>query len=156
MKIFMLLNTTAFLLLTPEQPTTLQFASPIEYYSLGNAASFDSYLTRDKKILLIRPKTQSFDAFLVVITKGHSRSYEFRLQSTPAKRTALYQIFPGKRERFYRHRHQGKGFRLLEGERSFKIERTKDAPLLINGVSVQDEILYYPKGASLQINGRAF
>ena len=52
----MLVNTMATLFFTPNQPTTLQFQHPVEYYSLGNADMFDTYLTKNSKILLIRPQ----------------------------------------------------------------------------------------------------
>ena len=148
----MLLNTTAMLLFTPQQPTTLQFRSPIEYYAIGNTRDFDSYLTKDKKILLIRPKKERFDEFLVVITKGHS--YEFRIKSAPKKLTALYQIFNGTRDKFYTLKQSTKKYRLLEGRTAYKIERIAGDYLTINGQKVNRKVIYYPKNAYLNINGK--
>ena len=147
----MLLNVTVTLLFTPEQPTTLQFPNAIEYYAVGNATDFDSYLTKDKKILLIRPKKKDFDEFLVVITKGHS--YEFRLKSTPRKYTALYQILSGKKEKFYTLKKVTKKYRLSEGMRSLKIERIHGKNLFINDRKAIKKIVYYPKNAPLTIEG---
>ena len=153
MNIFMILGTTATLLFSPHQPTTLQFENPIEYYSLGSSGDFDSYLTKNKKILLIRPKKEIFDEFLVVITRNHS--YEFRAKSTPKILTALYRIHDGKAEKFYRPKYERDGYRVLTGRRSVKIVRTKGGSLTVNGATTSKRFIYYPKNAHLTVNGEA-
>lgn len=152
MKIYMILNTVVTLLFTPRQPTTLQFQQAIEYYSIGNARSFDSYLTKNGKILLIRPKKKQFDEFLVVITKNHS--YEFRLKSTPGKRTALYQILDGRGDKFLTLKYNGLKYRILEGLTTLKIIRQRGEYLTINGIKTTKTSIFYPKNAHLTINGR--
>ena len=147
----MLLNTTALLLFSPQQPTTLQFPSAIEYYAIGHTVDFESYLTKNKKILLIRPKKQKFDEFLVVITK--ERSYQFQVKSTNQKITAFYHIHAGKREKFYTLKKATDSYKVFEGRRSFKIERIKGAYLVINGQRITQKTIYYPKNAFLSING---
>ena len=154
MTIYMLANTMAMLLLTPQQPTTIQFNYPIEYYAVGNKSDFDSYLTKNKKILLIRPLKDKFNEFLVVITK--ERSYEFLLKSRDEKLTALYQITDGKREKFYTLKKSTKSYKISEGRTSIKIERVGNRPLTVNGKNQGRKVLYYPKGAPLSINGKIF
>ena len=152
MKIYMLINTTAMLLFTPQQPTTLQFSSPIEYYAIGHRNDFDNYLTKNKKILLLHPKKEKFDEFLVVITQKHS--YEFRIKSTPKKFSALYQILNATRDKLYTLKKRTQKYKLLEGLRFLKIERTKGDFLIINGQKSTQRIIYYPKNAYLSINGQ--
>ena len=152
MKIYMILGTVVTLLFSPHQPTTVQFESPIEYFSIGNTGDFDSYLSKNKKILLIRPKKEAFDAFLVVITKN--KSYEFRLKDASKILTALYQIHDGGPEKFYRFKNNGEGYKILEGEKSLKIIRTTKAKLVVNGRKVDKQVTYYPKNAHLKINGK--
>ena len=93
---------------------------------------FDTYLTKNSKILLIRPKKEKFDEILVVITKHHS--YEFRLKSNPRKLTALYQILDGKGDKFFTLKLQTKQFRVLEGRTMIKIMRTSGGYLEINDI----------------------
>ena len=143
MKIYMLLNTTAMLLFVPQQPTTLQFPAPIEYYTIGHTNDFESYLTKSKKILLIRPKKKEFDEFLVVITKDHS--YEFRIKSTSEKFTALYQILNGHRDKFYTLKESTVKYKLYKGRTSLKIKRIEGSHISINGRKTTQKIIYYPQ-----------
>ncbi|MCY4644383.1 MAG: hypothetical protein OXB88_07170 [Bacteriovoracales bacterium] len=152
MSIAMLVNVTTVLLLTSEQPTTLEFAEGIEYFSIGKAIDFESYLSKNKKILMVRPKKKEFDEFLVVIDKNHS--YQFRLKSTPKKITALYRLRKGNVEKFYTLKFKTDRYRVLEGKNSLKVERGKRAHLRINGVNVSEKIFYYPKNAYLSIEGK--
>ncbi|MCY4643190.1 MAG: hypothetical protein OXB88_01085 [Bacteriovoracales bacterium] len=152
MSIAMLVNVTATLLLTPEQPTTLEFADGIEYFSIGKASDFESYLSKNKKILMIRPKKNDFDEFLVVIDKNHS--YQFRLKSTPKKITALYRLRKGNVEKFYTLKSETKHYRVLEGRNSLKVKNLRKKGLLINGKRVSKRVFYYPKNAYLSIEGK--
>ena len=152
MKIYMIINVMATLLVTPKQPTTFQFEHPIEYYSLGNADSFDTYLSKNSKVLLIKSKKDQFDEILVVITKNHS--YEFRLKSYEEKITALYQIKHAQTEKFLTRKVDAKSFQVLEGRNILKITRKGNGHLVINGLKVFKKSTYYPKRAYLRINGR--
>ena len=148
----MIINVMATLLVTPKQPTTLQFEHPVEYYSLGNANEFDTYLSKNNKILLIRPKKNNFNEILVVITKDHS--YEFKLKSNAEKLTALYQIKHAKRDKFFSLKMNKDRFQILEGRNTLKILRVRTNYLVINGVKNYMEVIFYPKGAYLNINGQ--
>ena len=152
MKIYIILNTITTLLFSPHQPTTMQFSSPIEYYSIGNSQSFQSYLTKNKKILLIYPEKKSFDDFLVVITKN--QSYQFRLKNSSQKITALYHIIDGQKDKLYQVKNTTTTHKVLKGKRSIKISRTKGDYLIINDQKITSPVFYYPKNAYLSINGK--
>ena len=151
MTIYMIASTIALLLLTPHQPTTLQFTDQIEYYAIGHTSDFDSYLSKDKKILLLNPKKEHFDEFLVVITKG--KSYQFQVRNTAHKRTGFYKILMGKKDKFYSLKKKTNSYKVFEGPQSIKIERLKAPHLMINGRKVSEKSFYYPKNAPLFING---
>ena len=88
----------------------------------------------------------------MVITQGHS--YEFRIKSTKKKFSALYQILNGTRDKLYTLKKRAKNYKILEGLRFLKIERTKGDYLIINGQKRTQRIIYYPQKAYLSINGQ--
>lgn len=146
----MLLNITAFLQFSSLQPVTMKFNSPIEYHSIGNDGDFETYKTKDKKILLIKPKLKEFDTFLVVITKN--TCYQFHITSTSERKSVLYQIKDGKIDLIYKEKKRTPKYKVLEGEHSIKIVNLTKSPLLINQQSINQNIVYFPKGANLHVN----
>jgi len=148
MEIFTLLTMVVFLSVTPNHPTTFQFADSIEYYSLGNQGEFSTYLSQDRKILVITPKVKVFEIPLVVLAKKNS--YQFKLIST-AKSPPLYLIKKGFKETHYSLLKKTPTYRLLEGKSSLFIKLQKD--LTINGLLKKKGPHYLSKGGQLFING---
>ena len=144
----MLEGMVALLFITFQQATILEFETPVEYY----AVDMKSYLSKNKKILLIHPARKDFDEFLVAITK--KGTYQLRFKSTKEKGNALYKIREGFKERLYRLKITTSRYKVLEGRTSLKIIRLKGEYLSLNGQKYTRRILFYPRNAHLVINGK--
>jgi len=63
MELSVLFSLTTLLFFTPFQPVTMKFSEKIEYHVIGNEGDFQTYKSKNEKILLIKPKLKEFDAF---------------------------------------------------------------------------------------------
>ena len=144
----MLQGMVALLFLTSGQPTIFEFERPVEYF----AVNMESYLSKNKKVLLVHPKKKEFDDFLVVITKG--KSYQLRLKSSPQKGNALYKIKDAEKEKLYHLKIKTSRYKILESKSLLKIVRLKGTYLQINGQRMAQKNIFYPRNANLIIENK--
>ncbi len=148
MEIFALITSLILLNISPNLPTTFTFEEPIEYYSLGNEGDFSTYLSKNKKILVVTPKTATFKVPLVVLSNNFS--YQITLKSEPNS-PPIYFIKKGKKDKSYSLLKSTESFRLLEGPNSYLIYLNKDFDL--NGIPTKKGKTYLSKGGAIYLNG---
>ena len=150
MEIFILPFTLANLLVSFQFPTTFRFEHPIEYFSLGKQGSFHTYVSKNKKLLIITPKIREFNLPLVVITERGT--YRIKLTSSIKEVSNLYLIKKGMRDKKYILKKESPKYRLLEGEHSLYLE-IKKGPLIINDKNHSGTSVVLSKGPLLTIDG---
>jgi hypothetical protein len=148
MEIFALITSLILLNISPNLPTTFTFEEPIDYYSLGNEGDFSTYLSKNKKILVVNPKIQNFKVPLVVLTKDFS--FQITLKSEPQS-PPIYFIKIGKKNNSYSLLKSTPDFRLLEGQNSLLLYLNKDSTL--NDIPTKKGKIYLGKGGSLYLGG---
>ena len=148
MEIFALITSIILLTISPNYPTTFTFEGPIEYYSLGNEGDFSTYLSKNKKILVINPKIQNFKVPLVVLTNDFS--YQITLKSEPNS-PPLYFIKKGKKDNSYSLLKTTPTYRLLEGPNSLLLYLNSESDL--NGIPTKKGKIYLGKGGQIFLNG---
>ena len=151
MEIFILPFTLASLFLSQEFPTTFRFNSPIEYFSLGKQGSFHTYVSKNKKLLIITPKIKEFKIPLVVIT--NENIYRLKLLSSKKENSNLYIIKKAIRDKKYILKKETPKFRLLEGEHSLYLD-LKKGPVIINDQNHPGPSVVLSKGPLLMIDGK--
>lgn len=152
MEIFVALYSLTILLINPNFPTTLKFNEEIEYFTLGNMGDFNSYLSKDKKILVLTPKKKFDPTPLVVITS--ESTFQFLLkESDTSNLNSLYLIYKGNEDKKYVLIKETPTFRLLEGVSSLLLE-SKVPNLEINFQPSIKRRTILSKGSPLYIQGR--
>lgn len=148
MEIFALITSLILLNISPNLPTTFTFEEPIEYYSLGNEGDFSTYLSKNKKILVINPKIQKFKVPLVVLTNNFA--FQITLKTEPNS-PPIYFIKKGKKDNNYSLLKSTPNYRLLEGPNSLLLYLNSDSDL--NGITAKKGKNYLGKGGQISLNG---
>ena len=148
MEIFALITSIILLNISPNLPTTFTFEEPIEYYSLGNEGDFSTYLSKNKKILVINPKIQNFKVPLVVLTNDFA--FQITLKSEPNS-PPLYSLKKGKKDNSYSLLKTTPSYRLLEGPKSLLLYLNSESDL--NGIPTKKGKTYLGKGGQIFLNG---
>lgn len=148
MEIFALITSLILLSISPNLPTTFTFEEPIEYFSLGNEGDFSTYLSKNKKILVVTPKIQTFKVPLVILSNDFS--YQITLKSE-SNSPPVYFIKKGKKDNSYSLLKTAPNYRLLEGTNSNLLYLSSDAD--VNGIFTKKGKTYLSKGSQLFLNG---
>ena len=128
MTIFFLLGSISVLLMGNDSPLTLHFESEIEFFSISKKGSFNTHISKNKKILTLKSNIKE-DTSLVVVTKVGI--FEFLLKHSKSPMTLVH-VKMGKEEKNYRVRLNKKEFKYLEGEKSAYIVFNKEKRIKIN------------------------
>jgi hypothetical protein len=148
MEIFALITSLILLNISPNLPTTFTFEEPIEYFSLGNEGDFSTYLSKNKKILVVTPKIATFKVPLVVLSNDFS--YQITLKNE-SNSPPIYFIKKGKKDNSYSLLKSTESFRLLEGANSNLLYLNSDAD--VNGILTKKGKFYLSKGSQIFLNG---
>jgi type IV secretory pathway VirB9-like protein len=148
----MIAQTVALLLLKPQFPTTLKFDSPIEFVSLGMEGKFFKYLSKDKKVLVVKPLIKSFDVPMVILTSV--KSYQFRLKSSTFYGSSLYKVKEAELDRAFYTKHNDSEKKILVGKTTVKIKWKLNKPLNVNFRKINKNLFILPKGSALFINNK--
>lgn len=134
------------------KPTTLRFDSHIEYISLGEETQFVTKLSKNKKLLTLKPMKSLKDIPLVVVTK--KGDFQFQGSTTDSKYYSQFiDIKEGRVSRLFQNVYSDKELQVLEGKESLRVINKGKKPMMVNGVSVMGEVDTC-KGAPVIVNGR--
>jgi hypothetical protein len=147
MEIFALITSLILLSISPNLPTTFTFEEPIEYFGLGNEGDFSTYLSKNKKILVVTPKIATFKVPLVILSNDFS--YQIILKNE-SNSPPVYFIKKGKKEKSYSLLKTTPSYRLLEGAYSNLLYLNSDAD--VNGILTKKGKIYLPKGSQIFLN----
>lgn len=142
----------AMLSLGINKPTTLRFESAVEYVSLGSEDSFVVSLSKNKKLLTIKPIVSQESTPLVVVTKGGD--FQFQGTTTLSKDYSQFvDVRIGEVSKYFQNVHSTKKYEVLEGAESVRIINKSAKPIVVNGVSTKQRIDTC-KGAPLIVNSK--
>lgn len=142
----------AMLNLGINKPTTLRFESAVEYVSLGSEESFVVEVSKNKKLLTIKPIVSQNSVPVVVVTKGGD--FQFQGTTTLSKTYSQFvDVRKGEVSNYFQNVHSAKGYEVLEGRASIRVINKQSKPIIVNGVITKERIDTC-KGAPLIVNSK--
>jgi hypothetical protein len=150
----MLTNILALLMLTPGQPLTLKFDSPIEYFLIGKKGEYETYLTKNKKILVITTPKEVINDQLTVI--AGDIPYLFHTQRDDKNFHRVIQVKSGivRNHLPYQAVKSGTNWSLGETQGYLRLSTTGDKTLTVNQEERKSGVFYLPLGAPVVINNQ--
>lgn len=141
----------ATVLLSTKVATTLLFPYPIEKAFTGwSSGDVELYKSKDKKVLVLRSKTQMLNSNLVVITQGGTYDFNVKLDENRPHAGSI-QIVNGAQSTSFTLKKKTRDYKILEGQSTLYITTQKE--LKINNKLVNGQVIV-PKGPPLYINGK--
>jgi hypothetical protein len=152
MLLYMFKNTIATLFLSTQFVLTMQFDSPIEFFTVGvNKLDLYSKISNDRKTLVLKRLTNRLDSNMVIVTKNGS--YQFYLKKDQLNPHTYLMIKNAKKETSYKYKYETDKFKLLEASTTYKIINTSNKNIKVNNKEVfPDHQIIITKGARVVVN----
>lgn len=150
MDAYIIPKTIAYIILSLNGPTTLQFDEQIEFVQAGKAGEISVNISSNKKTVVLQalqPVTEQRN--MVILTKNNSFNLNYRIRESGHHQ--FLKIHEGEEDSSFKIKLETSDYKILEGKKSYLAINKKDSPLVINGSLIEAKE-YFSKGLPLYLS----
>lgn len=150
MDAYIIPQTVAYIMLSLNGPTTLQFDEQIEFVQAGKAGEISVNIASNRKTVVfqaLQPIKEQRN--MVILTKNNSFNLNYRIKESGHHQ--FLRIHKGEEDSSFKIKLETNDYKILEGKKSYLAINKKDHPLVINGSQIETKE-YFSKGLPLYLS----